>query len=610
MPAAARAPYRPTTQSVRLPAPTGGMNTTAAGSAMPPDDCLYSYNLISGEYGTRTRLGYREWVTGVVGASGDNGVRSKLPFTGSRKNGTANRLFSVTRSGIYNASDTADAPAALVTFGIQSGEAGYGISCVCTTPGGRFLLFCDEENGLYAYRESTDTWARVLLGTTQEWAPTTSYAIGNHVTNGGEVYVCATPGVSASSGGPSGTGTAIGDGGGTLTWDYVSAVASGVIGPSLADQRLGYSGDPANFAFVTVWKGRVWLAEKDTSRAWYLDTNSVFGTATSFDFGSKMRAGGSLVGLWDWSYDAGGGLDTFLVGISTGGDVVIYQGTDPTDASAFGIKGTWFLGGVPSGRRIATDYGGDLLALSALGPLPLSRLVLGRSSDEVSQYTTAKIANLFSLLVSTYGSLPGWGMYIHPSENALIVTVPTVEGGPTVQLAMSFAKKAWGWYRDLPMLCAGVWEGTLYFGTPDGRVCKHEGYVDNVSRTDAASFQPVDYSILGAYQNLGNARFKRIHMLQPTVLSQSPNPVVEAKAVFDFSLAEPAPPSASATGQEGTWDNATWDSSVWSGDYSASQPIQGATGIGRDVAIAIRGKAVSRTVLVDVAVYFDVGGML
>ncbi|MBX7496743.1 hypothetical protein K3172_12830 [Qipengyuania sp. 6B39] len=53
------------------------------------------------------------------------------------------------------------------------------------------------------------------------WAASTAYTAGQYVNNGGNLYVCASGGTSAGSGGPTGTGTGITDG--TVSWDYVSA---------------------------------------------------------------------------------------------------------------------------------------------------------------------------------------------------------------------------------------------------------------------------------------------------------------------------------------------------------------------------------------------------
>lgn len=597
-------------ESAHMPAPVGGLNTVDVASNMPGDDCLVLWNLIPAEYGLRSRLGFEEWATGLAG-----GVLTTLPFTGSHKSGATNKLFGCTSVGIIETTTPTASPTTLVTFGNQTGDAGYGVSCPMATPAGRFLLHCDEENGLYVYTETAGTWAKVSLGVSEVWRPSTAYTATNKVVNGGKVYVVAsisTDGISASSGGPTGTGTSISDG--NVVWDYVGVAPTAAIGPSLADQQNGFTGDPANFCFAAVWKNRVWFVEKDTSRAWYLGVNSVYGVATSFDFGSKMQHGGPLVGLYNWSEHLDNGIDTMLVGISGAGDVVAYQGTDPTSISTFGLKGCGFVGGVPYGRRIATDYGGDVLILSVLGIIPLSKLMAGAAggSEDTSLYATGKIANLFNVLVSTYGHLPGWSIHIHPTDNVLLVTVPTAAGAPTVQLAMSFSgKRGWARYRGLPITSAAVWNNVLYFGTDDGRVCVNQGYVDNVKLDDPNHWTPVEWSLLTAYQNLGNARNKMVVSVRPTVLSEAPTPVVEAFARYNFNLDEPNPPAgAPAIGQPGTWDTAVWDTSLWSGEYTPAQPMQGTTGMGRDVALAIRGTAISRTILVGIDVLFQQGGLL
>ena len=57
--------------------------------------------------------------------------------------------------------------------------------------------------------------------TATAWAASTAYHLNQMRSNGGNTYVCTASGTSASSGGPTGTGTGITDG--TCTWDYVRA---------------------------------------------------------------------------------------------------------------------------------------------------------------------------------------------------------------------------------------------------------------------------------------------------------------------------------------------------------------------------------------------------
>jgi hypothetical protein len=63
---------------------------------------------------------------------------------------------------------------------------------------------------------------RVILEATVSWTAwvgSTSYSVGNVVSKSGKAYQCTTAGTSASSGGPTGTGSSITDG--TVTWRYL-----------------------------------------------------------------------------------------------------------------------------------------------------------------------------------------------------------------------------------------------------------------------------------------------------------------------------------------------------------------------------------------------------
>ena len=53
------------------------------------------------------------------------------------------------------------------------------------------------------------------------WAASTAYTVGQTVQNSGNVYTCVTAGTSATSGGPTGTGTGITDG--TVVWNWLTS---------------------------------------------------------------------------------------------------------------------------------------------------------------------------------------------------------------------------------------------------------------------------------------------------------------------------------------------------------------------------------------------------
>ncbi len=381
-----------------------------------------------------------------------------------------------------------------------------------------------------------------------------------------------------------------------------AAVAMGSGGTQIA------AVDPANLVFCFVFKGRLWFVEANTQNLWYLATGAVFGTAVKFALGLRTKAGGPLIGGWSWTYDGGAGLDDRLVVVSKGGDVMVYAGTDPSSASTFSMVGAWNVGDMPEGRELATDYGGDLLLMTRMGILPMSLLISGKADPE-SLYATYKVSSLFNAAMLSKGTVAGWTMRLHPEENALMVTVPEADGVATSQLMMALPTKGWSRSRDLPVYSNAVFGGKMYFGTIDGRVCINDGYVDGRPLSDPTTFTPVQYSGVGAFFSLQNGRQKQVQFIRPRFLGQSTSPSFEVAARYDFDISELDPVTLGAGGGS-TWDSATWDSGVWGGDYSPSSEVRGAFGMGVNVAMAWRGAAVDRTILVGFEVGYTQGGFL
>ena len=532
----ARATAPPSLQSAHWPAPMGGINAISAGSAMPTSDCLRLYNLVPAEYGLRSRLGSREWVTGLTGAA-DNYVRTLMPFTGSAKNGANDRLFATTSSGIWDVTASSTSPTLALAFATTTGDAGYGTSCVMVTAAGHFLLYCDEVNGYHVFAENSGSWTVVTMG------------------------------VGATQ-------------------------ISGV--------------DPASFVHVHVHKNRAWFVERDTGNAWYLAAGSIFGAANSLNMGRQFKAGGPLVGLYGWTYDGGAGIDDSLVGISNGGDVVIWQGTDP--ATDFALRGVWQVGPPPAGRDLTASVGGDVWILTRFGLLPISQLVVGNTYDR-SRLPAAKIAPLLTSAMLTRASRRGWAMRLHPEDGVLLLMVPTNDGQATEQFAFSLTTPAWSQYRDLPVYSTAVLGGKLYYGTVDGKVGINDGYIDGRTLADPSSYTAVQWALLTSFQNLGNARMKQVQMLRPTFITDGAAPSYNAQARYRYDFTELATVTEGATSGD-LWDAAVWDEAIWAGDYQATQNVTGTTGIGIDVAIAIRGTAITRTSLVGVDVLYTQGGVL
>ena len=556
---------------MHLAAPLGGLNTIDGLSLMPPTDCVRLNNLLPTRYGLEVRPGTQNYAT-LIGGNTMTEVRSVMPFTDVSRDLTLsrNRLFAVTDQGIYDVTNgptnpplmdiyNAASPATVLSngWGVKGGKAGWvsfvNFSTAAEAGGSHYLVACDLINGYHYYD-------------------------------------------------PDGGGPGIG------RWYKVQQGNSG------AGNIEGV--DPTTLVQVCAWKGRLLFAQADNSRGWYLTPGTITGTGAAkpvaIDFGSRFVAGGFLKMITTWTVDGGASIDDYLVVLGSGGDVVIWDGISPADAN-FQIKGQWFLGEFPRGRRVADTFGGDLLILSANGIIPLSQLVQGLQ-DTNEAYTTRKVQGLVRDRVRLQGREFGWSVTFHPSYSNIVVNMPyNAETKRYDQLVFNTTQQAWMAQTGIPSLSWCPWQGNEYIGTNDGRVLHWIGSVDTVPTSEGASTYedaPINFYLLTSFQDMGAAaRWKRIQFVRPIFVAPQ-LPLYQATARYDFDTEIPYTGSSPVVDPGAKWDVALWDQAEWGAGLVTTQPTIGARGIGRFVAIALAGYADHPCSLVGFDVIGDTGGLL
>jgi len=231
-------------------------------------------------------------------------------------------------------------------------------------------------------------------------------------------------------------------------WEYTNVTTSGgnyLYAANGADKPLLYNGstwtpiDGASSPAITgvttttlkqptLFKTRMWFIEKNTLKAWYLPTASVGGAANVLDLSAIARLGGTLVSMASWTIDAGYGVDDNLVFVTDKGEVIVYRGTDPSNASTWALIGVWIIGS-PISERCLLKYGGDLLVLTLDGLMPMaSALQSSRLDPNIA--LSDKIQGAFAAAAAAYQSNFGWCMLYNPKNNALIVNVPVSHRRP------------------------------------------------------------------------------------------------------------------------------------------------------------------------------------
>lgn len=536
----------PPAQIETVTASIGGVNALDALMRMPPQDCIYAYNLMPSERGMQLRKGYREWANGA----GTEDVRTILNYESQKQDSAQDRLWAVTKEGIYNVTTFGDtSPTKDVTFSSSADPAGYGVKCEFTNDASdHYMFYADAVNGLHQYKEGTG------------WSIPTG-------------------------------GTGAGE------WYYTNSAGVDTAFPI------------ADIAFVTVFKQRIWVVLEDSDDAWYLPVASVAGKLTKFTFGAKLDHGGDLMGLWTWSVDGGAGMDDLLVGVSRGGDLVVYQGNDPA-LNDFGMIGSWFIGAVPNSRRITASYGAEMYILSSFGITSVRDLLQGAAANELRSSPSAKINKYLRVAIEQNITASEWSLNIHPGDGFLQVVTPDPGSNAYVQYNQNLNTKAWGMWEAVPMVSADTWNGEYYMGGENGKVYEYAGVLDG-TLLDGTIGEPIEYRMLTAFQTqLNHATFKQIGFVRTLTIATSFESY-NARAVYDYKENEAIPQSSDALGSAGAqWDSDLWDSTDWDYVTDGESTLEGALGIGRTFAIGMRGQANARIEVLGWDVTFVNGGFL
>jgi hypothetical protein len=374
--------------------------------------------------------------------------------------------------------------------------------------------------------------------------------------------------------------------------------------------------DAVDVVGITVHKQRIWLVKKDSGDAFYLDIGAIAGAATQFQFGNKFKRGGKLVGLYNWTLDGGTGVDDYLVGISSAGDVIPYQGSDPeaTTGNLWEQRGVYFIGETVGGVKCATEFGGDLHILSSFGVTPLSTLIRGQDAAEPSEGIGAKTAYYLRQDITrlTTNGL-GWGIYFLPSRGNVVINTPVRNTSEYIQYAYDVNRETFGWWRGVPAVTFTEWQNKVYIGTADNRVLSFDQDIDDrrITPENPQNGFPIEFSSLFAFSALdAGGRFKRGAMIRPDFLSSRPISY-QAKFAYDFAIATFSTQVSQNGEAEATWDTSLWDLAVWgSNELVNRSKVVGGVGIGRTLAVAIQGSGVTDTYLMSYDIIWDTGGML
>lgn len=526
---------------------------------------VFTYTMLSTPSGNATVVG-----TYTIGITTQ--INTVMNYAGV----SSQKLFVAAGSSIYEV----DTPTAINSYSITNDKLQY-INFSNTS--GDYIVACNGTDAAMIYNGSV--WFSLANTTTAQTISTITHtgttatlttavahglATGNYITISG-----VSPAAYNGSFVVTVTGTT------TLTYTMLSTPSTdaittgsytvlGIVGGTSGGTV--YTIDSKNFIHVNLFKNRIYFTEKNTMKVWYLPVNSLGGSAFPLDFGGIARNGGFVQGMFTWTIDAGQGADDYAGFATNMGEIIVYNGTDPTDSTTWALKGVWQLGYIFS-RRFFYKFAGDILLLTQDGLVPLaSALQSSRLDPRIN--ITDKIYYEISREADAYSTNFGWQVIYYAKPNMLLINIPNPSG--TEQYVMHTISKAWCNFTGINTTVFELHNDDLYFGGAGFLGKFWDGKADDGQPISATCQQAYSYFDLPGQQ-------KRFTMIRPTFLVDTGAPGVYAGINTDFqtqnnlgqvSFTSPIPSSTAV------WDLATWDNNNWAGNLIVYRNWQGVSGLG------------------------------
>lgn len=354
------------------------------------------------------------------------------------------------------------------------------------------------------------------------------------------------------------------------------------------------------FSQVEAYNQRIFYAESASLSVWYLPVGQFQGALTEFDFGPLCTRGGTISKIATWTRDNGfGGANEMFVIVTTKGEVLIYNGPDPT---TWTLSARFLVGEPVAGPNAVVRIGPDCVLLCEDGFQPMAAyLQLGESKAQTIALS-AKIGNAVTEAVRSFKAEVGWTAILYPQGNMLIFNIPR-GNGTFYQYVVNTITGSWCQFQGMNAYSWSLFNAKPYFGDGAGVVYRADtGTADNGAAV-AAEWR-------GSYQYARSpGSFKRFTMARPTF--QTTGPLNTSFGVDVDFVNTNLVASNLSTIATGVWGTAVWGSFVWSGSHQLQSNWIGVNGQG--YAVAPHMKISTNTISVNLmaaSILFEPGGFV
>lgn len=314
-----------------------------------------------------------------------------------------------------------------------------------------------------------------------------------------------------------------------------------------------------DMSFTWVFKNRYFFIRKDSLDVFYLPVGQIGGELKKFSLGGVFPKGGTLVFGGTWSQETGSGLSALCVFVTDNGEVAAFQGDNPNDAAAWQRVGVYSVG-KPMGPNAFIPRGGDIACCTDVGLISLSQALL-RDATSLSPTSMSKaIGPDWSRYVAERQTKT-WQAIAWTESQMLAIALPTASGQAPIWLVSNAETGTWARFTGMDASCFAVFNGGLYFGSPDGNI-----YQANIGGMDnGLPYVGVYIPSFSQWEQMGR---KTVHMARSVIRSRLP--VGERLSLQkEYRVSLPAAPDAAVVGEPSVWGIGRWGTARWGGSSEA-----------------------------------------
>lgn len=348
-----------------------------------------------------------------------------------------------------------------------------------------------------------------------------------------------------------------------------------------------------------VSKEFLWFVEKGSMKAWYTSiAGSISGTLSAFDLSQMSKWGGELVAVANWTIDGGVGIDDYTAFITSEGEVFVYYGTNPSEATEWSLKGSYKIA-KPIGYRCILQYQGDIVIITQDGYFPMGKAL---STSNAGNSIVAFSDNIRGLVIdrtSKNKDRLGWQGIIYTKKGYAIFNVPVAE--QFEQHVININTGAWCRFTNIRSFCWCIFDDNLYFGSDDAIY-----QFDNANSDDGVAIEGI---VEQAFSDFGTQQIKRTTLINPRTSASAPFQLT-CYVDTDYKKRDLKYTNNIGIAQGSLWDASPWNTSNWAVDTAQdinSQWIM-CSGVGFKISIVFKTKTSGLLVdWYDTGLRYDVG---